>query len=186
MIDNNILELVIYPDERLRQISEQVIKVDDEIRRNFDQLAAGVKHYKGIGLAGVQIGIMKDIFVVDHDYIVENYDKDIEPRRELIGGLLYMANAEIIEKSDELYEVDDGCLSIPGVWAKVKRSKSIKVKYLGYDGKEQIMEAYGLLAFCIQHEHDHTKGRLFIDYLSTLKRQMTIKKMEKYLKHLKM
>jgi peptide deformylase len=183
---NNILELVIYPDKRLKQVSERVSGVDEEIRKNFDQLTAGMKHYRGIGLAGVQVGIMKDIFVVDHDYIIENHDKDLEPRRQPMGKLLCMANAEIIEKSDELFEVEDGCLSIPGVWAKLKRPKSIKVKYLDYDGKEQLMEAHGLLAFCIQHEHDHTQGRLFIDYFSPLKRQMLVKKMEKYLKHLKM
>lgn len=186
MVTDNILELVVYPDVRLRQVAERVHGVDDEIRRNFDQLAVGMKHYQGIGLAGVQLGIMKNIFVVDHDYIVANYDKDLETGRQPMNALLYMANAEIIEKSDELYEVDDGCLSLPGVWAKVRRSKSIKVKYLDYNGKEQLMEAHGLLAFCIQHEYDHTQGRLFIDYFSPLRRQFLIKKMEKYIKHLKM
>lgn len=182
MNKGKILPLVYYPDKRLRQICEPAELGD--LKDNFDILDASLKEYQGLGLAAPQLGIMKAMFVVDHDYIVNRYYKNDPNKPALLGKFLYIANPEIIEKSSELQEIDDGCLSLPGAFSITKRHQKIKIKYLGYDGEEQVLEAYGMLAACIQHEFDHTIGKLFIDYLSPLKREFVLKKVQKYLSRL--
>lgn len=171
--------VVIYPDARLRQISTKVVRVDDNIRADFDILAKCMYHYNGLGLAGVQVGIMKKLFCVDHDFITR---KTGESASALRGMPLYFANAEIIEKSSEMVLMPDGCISIPSVFAKTQRHAKVTVKYLDYHNHEQIIHASGLLGFCIQHEIDHTNGKLFFDLLSPLKKKLLLDQYAKILK----
>lgn len=171
--------IVIYPDARLRQVSTNVARVDDKIRADFDTLAKCMYHYNGLGIAGVQVGIMKKLFCVDQDFITRKTgDSTFTP----CGMPLYFANAEIIEKSSELILMPDGCISIPSVFAKTQRHAKITVKYLDYHNHEQIIHASGLLGFCIQHEIDHTDGKLFFDLLSPLKKKLLLDQYAKILK----
>lgn len=177
----NLPKVVLYPDARLRQVSANVPSVDSAIRADFDLLAKCLVKLQGLGLAGVQIGIMKKLFVVDQAYV---FQRSNNPAIKPTGKLLYFANAEIIEKSNEMIQLPDGCISIPSVFSKTSRHANITVKYLDYDNKEQILEADGLLGFCIQHEIDHTNGKLFFDLLSTFKRKLLLDQYAKYLKRL--
>ena len=172
--------IVVYPDVRLRQISAKVERVDDKIRADFDMLAKCMYHYNGLGIAGVQVGIMKKLFCVDQDYISR---KTGEATLAPVGEPLYFANAEIIEKSSELILMPDGCISVPNVFAKTQRHAKVIVKYLDYNNQEQVIHASGLLGFCIQHETDHTNGKLFFDLLSPLKRKLLLDQYAKILKN---
>lgn len=172
--------VVVYPDIRLRQLSAKVERVDDEIRADFNILAKCMYHYNGLGIAGVQVGIMKKLFCVDQDYIIR---KAGDPTLAPVGQPLYFANAEIIEKSPELILMPDGCISVPSVFSKTQRHAKITVKYLDYNDNEQILHASGLLGFCIQHEIDHTNGKLFFDLLSPLKKKLLLDQYAKILKN---
>tara|TARA_X000000368_G_scaffold314956_1_gene252501 strand:- start:3135 stop:3659 length:525 start_codon:yes stop_codon:yes gene_type:complete len=167
-----IRKILIEPDPFLRQKSEKVEEVDDNIRSLMDDMLETMYQAPGIGLAAIQIGIPKRVIVID--LAKENEKKDP----------LYFVNPEIITKSklDATYE--EGCLSVPGQFAEIDRPDKCKVKYLDYEGKEQILNAEGLLATCIQHEMDHLEGILFIDYLSKLKKSMITKKLSKQKKEL--
>ena len=182
-MSQDILPLVTYPDPRLRMISTKVKKIDEEIRNKFLQLEAAMKHYEGYAIAGVQTGIMLRMFTADHDLLLEGMERYGHPTNNLepIGKTIFFANPEIIECSEEQVTVTDGCLSLPGIYSDLARSNKIKVKYLDFDGKEQLIEATALMAFCFQHEIDHLNGKLFYDHLSMLKRKMLIKKMEKFI-----
>ena len=187
-----ILPLVIAPDPRLKQKSSPVEKVGDDIRAFMDDMLDTMYASNGIGLAAVQVGVHQRILVMDLEYGSNRYAEtdhhhhdgccDHEHERPE-GKPIYMVNPEIIEESDEQNCYDEGCLSFPGQYAEVTRPKQVKVKYLDYDGKEQVLEADGLLATCVQHEIDHLDGITFVDYLSRMKRDMIIKKIEKQKKH---
>ena len=178
----SVLPLVTYPSSQLRQVSTAIEKFDADIKSKFLQLEASMKHYEGYGIAGVQVGIMLRMFTVDWDLLLEgtrrlNQPTDLKP----IGKTLFVANPVIIEKSDEQVVINDGCLSLPGIYSDISRSNYVKMSYFDIDGKMQQVEATGLTAFCLQHEEDHLNGKLFFDYLSVLKRKMLIKKMEKFI-----
>jgi len=126
----------------------------------------------GIGLAAVQIGVLKRLIVID-------ISKEKEKKNPL-----FLINPEIIFKSKNTSVYEEGCLSLPGYFAEIERPAECKIKYIGYDGKKKEMTASGLLATCIQHEVDHLNGKLFIDYLSKLKKDMIIKKLVKHKKEL--
>ena len=126
----------------------------------------------GIGLAAIQIGILKRLIVID-------LSKDEEKKNPL-----FFVNPEIIYRSKNTSVYEEGCLSLPGQYAEIERPAECKLKYIDYDGKEKELEADGLLATCIQHEVDHLNGILFIDYLSKLKKTMIIKKLVKQKKSL--
>ena len=172
-----VLPLVIYPDARLNEISAVVDHVDDSIRKQLNQMSEAVFEYQGLGISGVQLGIMKRLIVIDHDGII------LEEGNKL-GKPLFMVNAEIIAVSEEKSILNEGCLSLPVINVDVERPIKVKVKYLDYDGKEQLIESnHKILAKCLQHEVDHTNGKLIIDYIkSPLKKQMIIKKLQKYKK----
>ena len=121
----------------------------------------------GIGLAAVQIGILKRLIVID-------LSKEGEKKEPL-----FIINPEIISKSNELVSYEEGCLSIPNQFAEVKRPSACKINFIDYEGKKKEMSANGLLATCIQHEIDHLNGILFIDHLSKLKKDLIIKKNKK-------
>ena len=126
----------------------------------------------GIGLAGVQVGVLKRLIVID---VSEDKEKK---------NPLFLVNPEIISKSNNTSVYEEGCLSLPGHFAEIERPAECQVRYIDYNGKKKEMKANGLLATCIQHEVDHLNGILFIDYLSKIKRDMIIKKLVKNRKEL--
>ncbi|MDF2179754.1 peptide deformylase [Aliiglaciecola sp. CAU 1673] len=158
------LEVLRFPDERLRTVAKPVEKVDDEIRRLVVDMFETMKEEQGIGLAATQVNTHLRVIVMD---VSEDQDSP-----------LVFINPELIEKHGCTVS-EEGCLSVPGNYAKVDRAERVRVKALNEKGEEFELEAEGLLAICIQHEMDHLKGVLFVDYLSPLKRQRIRKKLEK-------
>mgnify|MGYP001347908476 FL=1 len=160
------------PDPMLRQKSIPVEKIDTNIKNLMNDMLETMYDAPGIGLAAIQIGIAKRVVVMD---VSKEADKK-EP--------LYFVNPEITWKSSTSTTYEEGCLSIPNQFAKIKRADKCNVKYLDYDGVEKEIKAEGLIATCIQHEIDHLNGVLFIDYLSKLKQNIIIKKVSKHKKEL--
>jgi peptide deformylase len=159
-----ILDILHFPDPRLRNKAKPVAQVDDSIRRLVDDMLETMYQAPGIGLAATQINVAKRVVVIDL-----SEDKN-EP--------LCLINPEILEK-DGVEQMEEGCLSVPGVFELVSRADHIRIRALDREGNRFEMEAEGLLAVCIQHELDHLEGKLFVDYLSSLKRQRIRKKLEK-------
>ncbi|MCU7810217.1 MAG: peptide deformylase [Candidatus Thiodiazotropha sp. (ex Notomyrtea botanica)] len=159
-----ILDILHFPDPRLRNKAKPVAEVDDSIRRLIDDMLETMYEAPGIGLAATQVNVAKQLVVIDL-----SEDKN-EP--------LCLINPEIIEK-DGIEQMEEGCLSVPGIYEKVTRANHIRLRALDRDGNPFEMEAEDLLAVCIQHELDHLEGKLFVDYLSSLKRQRIRKKLEK-------
>jgi len=159
-----ILDVLSFPDERLRTVAKPVEEVNDEIKQLVSDMFETMKDENGIGLAATQVNRHVQVVVMD---VSEEQD---EPR--------VFINPEITHK-DGMTISEEGCLSVPGNYAKVERAESITVKALDQNGETFELQADGLLAICIQHELDHLKGKLFIDYLSPLKRQRIRKKLEK-------
>ena len=158
------LVILEYPDPRLRQTAETVRVVDDAVRRFADDLLQTMYACKGVGLAATQVDVHKRILVVDVS----------EERNQ---PLLFI-NPEILS-AEGLAPAEEGCLSLPGIYDKVKRPVRIRVRAMGRDGGAFELDAEGLLAVCIQHEMDHLDGKLFVDYLSELKRQLIRKRLQK-------
>ena len=165
-------KIVIEPDPILRKKSESLEKVDDEIRELLDDMLETMYAAPGIGLAAVQVGILKRIIVID-------ISKDKEKKDPL-----FLINPEIISRSKKTYVYEEGCLSLPGHHAEIEIPAECQIKFVDYNGKEKELIANGLLATCIQHEVDHLNGVLFIDYLSKLKKDMIVKKLIKHKKEL--
>ena len=163
----SIRKIVIEPDPILRKKSESLEKVDDEIRKLLDDMLETMYAAPGIGLAAVQVGILKRIIVID-------ISKDEEKKSPI-----FLINPEIISRSKKTSVYEEGCLSLPGHFAEIERPAECQVKFIDYDGKKKELAAEGLLATCIQHEVDHLNGVLFIDYLSKLKKDMIVKKLIK-------
>ena len=161
-----IRKILTEPDPFLRQLSYDVEKVDDEIRKLMDDMLETMYAAPGIGLAAIQIGVPKRVIVID-------LSKEEEKKP------LYFVNPRIIIKSDNNSTYEEGCLSVPGQFAEVARPDKCHVSYLDYNGQKKELKAEGLLATCIQHEMDHLEGILFIDYLSKLKKNYIIKKLSK-------
>ncbi|CRL46595.1 Peptide deformylase [Sodalis glossinidius str. 'morsitans'] len=160
----SLLQVLHYPDERLRKVAKPVVDVNDAIRRIVDDMFETMYAEEGIGLAATQVDIHQRIIVID---VSESRDQR-----------LVMINPELLEKSGET-GIDEGCLSIPDQRGFVPRAEKVKVQALDRDGNSFELEADDLLAICIQHEMDHLVGKLFVDYLSPLKRQRIRQKMEK-------
>ena len=165
-------KIVIEPDPILRKKSEILEKVDDELRKLLDDMLETMYSAPGIGLAAVQIGILKRLIVID---ISKEKDKK---------NPLFLINPEIISKSESTSTYEEGCLSLPGHFAEIERPAECHIKYIDYEGKKREIKANGLLSTCIQHEVDHLNGVLFIDYLSKLKKDMIVKKLVKHKKEL--
>lgn len=159
-----ILSILEFPDPRLRTVAEPVKVVDKAIKNLVDDMLETMYGAHGVGLAATQVNQHKRIIVID-----TSEDKN---------NPLCLINPEIIEQTGE-EESDEGCLSVPGIFELVKRAEEIKVKALDRKGKSFELQTGGLLAVCIQHEMDHLLGKLFVDYLSPLKRQRIKKKMNK-------
>jgi len=160
----SILDVLHFPDPRLRTIAKAVEVVDDSIRRIVDDMFATMYDAPGVGLAATQVNIHRRIVVMD---VSENKD---EP--------LCLINPEIIE-SDGEQEGDEGCLSVPEQFETVQRAEFVKIRFQDREGKWNELEAHELLSVCVQHEIDHLNGKLFIDYLSPLKRNRIRKKLAK-------
>ena len=159
-----ILNILNYPDERLRTVAQPVPEVTEEIQQLTDDMLETMYAAPGIGLAATQVNVHQRIIVID---ISEEKNQP-----------LVLINPEIVEKDGD-QEFDEGCLSVPGIYETVHRAEHIEVRALNRAGEEFEMEATGLLAVCIQHEMDHLMGKLFVDYLSNLKRQRIRKKLQK-------
>jgi peptide deformylase len=158
------LTILEFPDPRLRTVAAPVTVFDAELKQFVADMYETMYAANGVGLAATQVNVHKRVLVTD---MSEGRD---EP--------LTLINAEILEKDgQQVYQ--EGCLSFPGIYADVTRALKVKVKANDVDGNEIIVEAEGPLAVCIQHEMDHLAGKVFVDYLSTLKRSMLLKRMEK-------
>lgn len=162
-----IREIITAPDPRLKQVSKPVAKVDDELRRLMDDMLETMYDAPGIGLAAIQIGVPKQVIVMD-------LARDGEP-----PAPRYYVNPEILSTSDEMAVYEEGCLSVPEFYEDVERPAQCRIRYLDYQGEIREQDCDGLLATCIQHEMDHLKGILFIDHLSKLKRSIMLKKLAK-------
>ena len=163
-------EIITLPDNKLRLVSDPIERVDDELQSFIDDMFETMYEAPGIGLAAIQVGVPRRLLVCD---VAKREDEDAEPNP------MVMINPEILTRSDGDATREEGCLSIPDYFADVTRPAVIRVKYTDRDGKDQEIEAGGVLATCIQHEMDHLDGKLFIDYLSKLKRDMVVRKFTK-------
>jgi peptide deformylase len=159
-----LLPILRYPDERLRTIAKPVAIVDDRIRRLAADMAETMYAAPGIGLAATQVDIHEQVVVIDVSEDRSDLRVFVNPR---------------LESADGAREGEEGCLSVPGVYDSVTRAEQVRVRYLDLEGKERTLDAEGLLAVCIQHEIDHLRGKVFVDYLSRLKQTRIRSKLTK-------
>ncbi len=160
-----VLHVLKYPDAKLRVVAKPVTNIDDNLGSLIDDMFETLYEDKGVGLAATQVGESKRIVVID---VGENKK---EP--------MVLINPEVIQQEGKARS-QEACLSVPGIYGEVERAKKIKVKALDRDGQPFEFDAEGLLATCVQHEIDHLDGKLFIDHLSSLKRKLAIKRLQKY------
>jgi peptide deformylase len=167
-----ILRILETPDPLLRQISTPVDTVTDELRKLIDDMFETMYAAPGIGLAAIQVGVPKRILVIDLQ------EPDVEDGPPVRRPMVFI-NPEVIRSSEELQVYNEGCLSVPEMYAEVERPAEIRARWLDRDGVTHEQDLDGLLAICLQHEMDHLEGILFIDHLSRLKRDMILKKLAK-------
>jgi peptide deformylase len=162
-----ILPIIRYPDPRLHKVAKPVAVVDDEIRRLAKNMAETMYAAPGVGLAATQVDVHKQLIVID---LSETRDQ-----------LLVLINPQILDSRGQS-DCEEGCLSVPGIFEKIARAEWVKVRALNLDGKFFTIEATGLLSVCIQHEMDHLKGKVFVEYLSRLKQTRILRKLKKQLR----
>ena len=160
-------DIIILPDKRLRLKSALVAKIDKSIRALVDDMFETMYEAPGIGLAAIQVGVPRRVVTMD----LAKKEEEKAPR--------VFINPEVLWRSEDKAIYEEGCLSIPEFYEEVERPAQVRVKYLDLDGREQEVEASGLLATCLQHEIDHLNGVLFIDHISRLKRERVVKKVAK-------
>jgi peptide deformylase len=165
--DMAVRDIIILPDKRLRLVSEPVKAIDREVKALVADMFETMYDAPGIGLAAIQVGVPRRVVTMD----LSKKEEAQEPR--------VFINPEILWSSDEKATYEEGCLSIPEFYEEVERPTQVRVKYLDLEGREQELEASGLLATCLQHEIDHLNGVLFIDHISRLKRERVVKKFAK-------
>lgn len=159
------LPILEFPDARLRTVAQPVTEVDDRVRALIDDMFETMYAAPGIGLAATQVNVHEQIIVID---VSEDHDQPqvfINPTIEVLD--------------ETLFDYEEGCLSVPGFYEEVTRPQHVRVNALDRNGEQFVIEPEGLLAVCIQHEMDHLKGKLFVDYVSNIKRQRIRKKLEK-------
>lgn len=161
-------DIITLPDPLLRKASEPVERVDDELRQLLDDMLETMYEAPGIGLAGIQVAVPKRVLVLD---VADRETDGPQP--------ICMINPEIVARGDEMRVYEEGCLSIPDVHVEIERPSTVTVKYIDRDGEPRELEAEGLLSTAVQHEIDHLDGRLIIDFMSRLKRDMVIRKFKK-------
>ncbi len=159
-----ILSILHYPDPRLHTVAAPVARIDDEIRALARDMAETMYAAPGVGLAATQVNIHKQVIVMD---ISENHD-----------NLIVLVNPTLLASSGT-EEREEGCLSVPGIYETVRRAERVTVQALNLAGESVTLDADGLLAVCIQHEMDHLKGRVFVEYLSQLKQSRIKHKLKK-------
>jgi peptide deformylase len=162
-----LLPILTAPDPALKKISAPVKEVDAGVRKLMDDMLETMYHAPGIGLAAPQVGVLKRVIVLD----LAREGEEPQPLR--------LANPEIVWVSDEDTTYNEGCLSVPEHYADVVRPAACRVKYIDYENKHREIAAEGLLATCLQHEIDHLDGVLFIDHLTSLKRNIILRKLLK-------
>jgi peptide deformylase len=162
-----VRDIIILPDKRLRLVSEPVKAIDREIKALVGDMFDTMYEAPGIGLAAIQVAVPRRIITMD----LAKKEEEKQPR--------VFINPEILWRSDEKATYEEGCLSIPEFYEEVERPAQVRVKFRDLDGREQELEANGLLATCLQHEIDHLNGVLFIDHISRLKRERVVKKFAK-------
>ena len=160
-----LLPILCFPDPRLYTVAKSIAGVDNRIQRLVDDMLATMHDANGIGLAATQVDVHERLVVID---VSEDHNDPI-----------VLINPEIVWASEERQVSDEGCLSVPGVYDGVERAAAVKVKALDREGNERTLDAQGLLAVCIQHEMDHLLGKVFVEYLSPLKRNRIKTKMIK-------
>ncbi|MEQ8290831.1 MAG: peptide deformylase [Roseovarius sp.] len=160
--------ILIHPDPRLKKVCDPVSDVSDELRALAEDMLETMYDAPGIGLAAPQVGVMSRLLVMD---CIKDENETPRP--------MVLINPEIVASSDETNVYEEGCLSIPEQFAEVTRPKLVDVRWIDLDGKEQQETFDGLWATCVQHEIDHLNGKLFIDYLGPMKRQMITRRMQK-------
>jgi peptide deformylase len=159
-----ILSILQYPDERLHTVAAPVVRVDDAMRHLVSDMAETMYAAPGVGLAATQVDVHRRVIVID---LSENQDQ-----------LNVFINPEIVARSGAA-DCEEGCLSVPGIFEKIKRAERITVRALNTNGKPFELAAEGLLAVCIQHEMDHLEGKVFVEYLSRLKQNRILAKLKK-------
>ena len=159
-----ILQILRYPDPRLHKVAKPVALVDEEIRKLARNMAETMYAAPGVGLAATQVDVHKQLIVID---LSETRDQ-----------LLVLINPQILESRGKS-DCEEGCLSVPGIFEKVARAEWVKVRALDVNGKSFTLEATGMLSVCIQHEMDHLKGKVFVEYLSRLKQNRILSKLKK-------
>ena len=159
------LDILRYPDPRLHTVAKPVAQVDDRIKTLVDDMIETMYEAEGVGLAATQVDVHEQVVVIDTS---EGRDRPV-----------VLVNPVIVARSDEMVQGDEGCLSVPGIYDSVPRNARVTVRALDRDGVEQTIEADGLLAVCVQHEMDHLLGKVFVEYLSPLKRTRIRTKMTK-------
>lgn len=159
-----ILKILQYPDPRLHTLAKPVVEVNDQVRKLVADMAETIYAAPGVGLAATQVDVHKQVIVID---ISETRDK-----------LLTFINPEILASSG-VSDCEEGCLSVPGIFEKVQRAERVTVRALDREGKLFTLDADGLLSVCIQHEIDHLKGKVFVEYLSRLKQARILNKLKK-------
>lgn len=159
-----ILDILVYPDPRLKQKAAPVERVDESVRQLVDDMAETMYAAPGIGLAAIQVNVRKRVLVIDLS--------------EEKNALQVFINPVIVERDGE-QETEEGCLSVPGLYAPVQRARRVRVQALDRDGQPFELDAEGMLAVCVQHEIDHLDGKVFVDYLSRLKRERIRKKLQR-------
>ncbi|MEM9062961.1 MAG: peptide deformylase [Pseudomonadota bacterium] len=161
--------IIIHPDPRLKKVCDVVPDVTDQIRALADDMLETMYNAPGIGLAAPQIGVNARLLVMD----CAKRDGGETP------DPMVLINPEVIASSEEVEEYEEGCLSIPDIFANVTRPSDVRVRFLDVDGSEQERDFAGIWSTCVQHEIDHLNGKLFIDYLSPMRRSMITSKMKK-------
>jgi peptide deformylase len=161
-----LLDILEAPDRRLTTVCAAVEQIDDELLRLLDDMLETMYAAPGIGLAAPQVGVLRRAFVIDL-----GEDGERAP--------LFVINPELVTRSERMIVAEEGCLSLPKQFGEVARADQVRVRYLDRQGRNQEIDAEGLLARCLQHEIDHLNGTLFVDHLSTLKRTMILRRLAK-------
>lgn len=164
----NTYPVIEVPDAVLREIAKPVERIDDAVRTQVSRMIETMYEKEGIGLAANQVGLLNRVIVVD-----------TSRREHDVKNPIGMINPEIVWRSEELWTCKEGCLSIPGQYADVERPRMVRVRYVDIKGEVKEIEAKNLGSSCLQHEIDHLDGKMFIDYLTRLKREILLKKLDK-------
>jgi len=165
-----ILKILTYPDQTLRQPTSELDNIDGDVQKKIDEMASTMYDAPGVGLAAIQVGWDKSVLIYD----IAPYDQD--------PSLQVLINPRIVDQEGEILSENEGCLSVPEFRADVNRYASILVEGVDREGRPVQIEAEGMLAIVLQHEIDHLKGKLFIDHVSALKRELYTRRMKKKLR----